>query len=450
MKVCQVALGLFFGLMLVLSTAVSAQAGNTEAILTEVSRLVVQREFRAALELFDGIDEYTTEIRLLRASILNSAGRTADARAIASGIVSADPYNVNALMVLAASALVEGRDRDQRNFLERALRVDPENLKAISELGYNALRARSLRAAAGHFDRALAINPDYPQALLGRAMVYRYNRNPRRAEQLLNQAIAQNPGWAAPYHERARLYRGAGFREDALNDLNEARRLEPDNHWISVDRAITLMELGFRQEALEELDHSIALSPNSFLAHVHRASLREAVGDLAGAAQDHQTVMRLRPDYFFAAEGLGVIRMKEGQHLEARDAFLAAHRQAPRETRYALLAAANWMRGGRQTDPRQFLAQVLRTVPRDSPEWFLVRLYHDLSGDTDVIARIQREQNLDARAMMLFYLALFYDIRGNTALANRFFTEFWEMGRRGTVEWKLNEWIMEQRGLGLN
>jgi len=430
-----------------MSAAVPAHAGNTEAVLTEVSRLMSQREFRAAIELFDEIDEDTVEIRLIRASVMNSAGRTADARAIASAVVADDPNNVEALKILAASALVEGRDRDQRTFLERILRLEPGNVQAITELGYNSLRARSLRTSAGHFDRALAIDPDYPHALLGRAIVYRYSRNPRRAEQLLNQAIYQNPGWAAPYHERARLYRGAGFREDALNDLNEARRLDPNNHWISVDRAITLMELGLRQEALEELDHSIELSPNNFLAHVHRASLREAAGDLAGAAQDHQTVMRLRPDYFFAAEGLGVIRMKEGRHLEARDAFLAAHRQAPREFRYALLAAANWMRGGQLADPRQFLSQVIRTAERDSPEWFLLRLYHDLAGDTDVIARIQREQNLDARAMMLFYLALYYDIRGHRNLANNFFTQVRELGRRGTVEWNLNEWILGQRGL---
>ena len=441
-------MGLFFFAALALGPALPARASSTEAILTEVSHLVAQREFVAALELFDSIEEDSAEIRLLRASLLNSAGRPADARAIASGIVANDPGNVDALMVLAASALVEGRDRDQRLFLEQALRSEPENLQVITELGYNALRARSLRAAAGHFDSALAIDPGYPQALVGRAIVYRYERNPRRAEDLLNRAISENPGWAVAYHERARLYRGAGFREHALRDLNEAARLDPGNHWISVDRGITLMELGLRQEALAELDRSIALFPNNFLAHVHRASLREAVGDLEGAAQDHMVVMRLRPDYFFAAEGLGIIRMKQGRYLEARDAFLAAHRQAPREHRYALLAAANWMRGGRMQDPRQFLAQVMRSVERDSPEWFLMRLYHDLSGDNDVIARIRREPNLDMQAMMMFYLALFYDVRGNVSLANSFFMQVHEMGRRGMVEWSLNEWFIEQRGLG--
>jgi len=51
---------------------------------------------------------------------------------------------------------------------------------------------------------------------------------------------------------------------------------------------------------------------------------------------------------------------------------------------------------------------------------------------------------------MLFYLALYYDVRGHAALANSFFMQFHEMGRRGMVEWTINQWIMEQRGLGFN
>ena len=94
--------------------AVGQTAGNTQAILTEVSQLVARREYTAALDLFDKLDKtasQTAEIQLLRASVLNSAGRSADARAIATGISSRDPNNINALLVLAASAAIEGKDR---------------------------------------------------------------------------------------------------------------------------------------------------------------------------------------------------------------------------------------------------------------------------------------------------------------------------------------------------
>jgi hypothetical protein len=50
---------------------------------------------------------------------------------------------------------------------------------------------------------------------------------------------------------------------------------------------------------------------------------------------------------------------------------------------------------------------------------------------------------------MLFYMAQYYDVRGNTALANRYFRLVNEMNIRGIPEWRLNEWILAERGLTL-
>ncbi|MCL2609949.1 MAG: tetratricopeptide repeat protein [Treponema sp.] len=420
---------------------------DTDALLDEISRLMAGRDFDAALRLFAEIPDDSVEIRLLRASALNAAGRTAEAAKLAGEIVAARPENIDALTILADAAAIEGRDRDQRGFLERILRVEPDNLAAISALGYGSIRSRSLRTAADHFDRALAIDPNHPESLVGRAMIYRYERRPAEAEVLLNRAIAGNPNWAEPLHERARLYGGTGFREDALEDLNRAKALEPDNPWLYIDGAGILMELGRNAEAVEQLDRAIALAPETFLAYVHRATAREALDDPDGAADDYRTVMRLKPDYYFAAESLGVILMKEGRNLAARDAFLAAFRQAPGEFRYALLAAANWIREAGPADPRQFLTQTIRQARPESPEWFLLRLFQEQTGDATVAAMAGREENFDNRAMLLFYLALYHDLRGERRSADNLFLQAWELDRRGTVEWNLNRWILGQRGL---
>jgi hypothetical protein len=77
----------------------------------------------------------------------------------------------------------------------------------------------------------------------------------------------------------------------------------------------------------------------------------------------------------------------------------------------------------------------------------MLRLFHDLSGDAAVAERVEREQNFDKRSQMLFYLAHYYDIRGSKTLADRYFLMVHDMDRRGTVEWRLNNWIIEQRGL---
>jgi tetratricopeptide (TPR) repeat protein len=453
-RIGQKFLSLFFSLIMALGAgfiAAAQAADDTQAILTEVSQLMARREYASALELFDRINRTALldpELQLIRASILNSAGRTADARSIASGIVSRDPNNVNALLVLAVSAAFEGKDREQRTFLERVIRIDPQNLKALSDLGYIALRSQSLRTAAGHFDKALEADDEYGEALVGRAIVYRYSQDSRRAEQLFTRAIRLYPQWAMPYNERARLYKGAGFLEDALRDLDQAKRLDPDNYWVSVDRASTLIDMARKPEALEELNCAIAISPNDFLAYIYRAGIRDEFGDYTGAEQDYRVLMRIKPDYYFAAEGLGVIKMRNREYAQARDAFLAAYRQEPKEYSYALLAAINWMKAGRLNDPKQFLAQVIRTVPRDSTDWYILRLYHDLSGDSDVAVRIDREANIDVKSKMLFYLANYYEIRGNKFLANNYFMQVREMGRVGTIEWKINEWILEEQGIG--
>jgi len=428
----------------------SAAETDPEAILAEVSRLMARREHQAALELFDTIGDsllQTPDLQLTRAALLNAMGRPADARAIASGIIARDPKNTEAMLALASAASLEGKEREQKNMLERVVSIDPKNLIAITGLGYIALRAQVLRSAAGQFDKALAIDGDFREALVGRAIVYRYANEPKKSEQLLNRAIRLNPQWAEPLHERARLYKGAGFLRDALNDLDAAKKLEPDNYWILVDRAAVLIDLNRKPEALEELDRAVTLDPDGFLAYVYRAGIRDEAGDYAGAGRDYASIMRIKPDYYFAAEGLGVIKMMNGQYIEARDAFLAAYKQAPKEFRYAMLAAINWMKGGRLNDPKQFLAQVLRTVPRDTPDWYILRLYHDLSGDGEVVDKFNREQSLDSKSRMAFYIAQYYDARGNTALANKFFLEVKDMNRPYAIEWKINESVLKERGL---
>jgi len=216
-----------------------------------------------------------------------------------------------------------------------------------------------------------------------------------------------------------------------------------------VDRGLVLMDMNRKTEALADFTRAIEIDPNNFLAYVYSAGIKDEFGDYAGAERDYTTLARLNPEYYFAFEGLGILKMRDKKWAEARDAFLEAYRQAPREYSYALLAAVNWMRAGRQTDPRTFLAQVLRTAPRDSLEYSMLRLFHDLSGDSDVAVKVNNESNVYTKARMLFYLASYYDIRGNRTLADRYYVMVQELDAVATIEWRLNEWVLIERGIGL-
>ncbi|GHV40848.1 hypothetical protein AGMMS49546_15520 [Spirochaetia bacterium] len=430
------------------------KGGDTQTILAGMAGLLSQGKYDEALGLFDIInpeEANTTGIRLLKASVLSSARRYAEGRAIVQEVISGEPNNLEALFMLAAVEGASGKEKEQRSILERIIKSDPRNTEALISLGNIAFRAESYRPAGAYFDRALAIEPENLDALLGRGLAYRYNRDSKKAEEFMSKAVDLYPNAAGPRHERARLYKDIGNKAKALIDLDIAKGLDGGNYWIAVDRGSVLIDLDRKQEALEEFRRASELNPNNFLAYVYSAGLKDDFGDYDGAEHDYEILAKLRPDYYFANEGLGIHRMRKGLWAGARDAFLDAYRYAPAESSYALLAAMNWMRAGRISDPRQFLEQALRKAKRDSLEWHMLRLYHDLSGDNDLALKIDKEKIPENKARMLYYLANYYDIRGNKALADKYFLQVQSLDIMNAIlEWRLNEWAVEERGLKID
>jgi tetratricopeptide (TPR) repeat protein len=425
---------------------------DTQSILTAVADLLGRGDFDGALACFDRLDStvaITSGIRLLKASVLSSAGRTGEARSIVEEIIADEPDNTEALYVLSTLEGAGGKDKEQKAILESLIKIDPNHVQALSSLGDISLREKSLKNAASYFDKVLTMEPNNGNALLGRAGVYRYQRNPKEAEALLNKAVTLYPQWTRPLTERARLYEEAGFYDDALKDLDKAEKLNGNDYWIAIDRGIVLVNLRRKKEALPEFNRAIAMNPNIFLAYVYSAGIKDDLGDYEGAEHDYGVLATLKPEYYFALEGLGVQKMRRGRWAEARDAFLEVYKQAP-ETHYALLASLCWMRSGKMSDPKIFLETALKKVQRDTMEWYMLRLYHDLNGDNDVAMRIDKETNLALKARMLYYLASYYDIRGNTSLANRYFVQVNELNQRTVLEWRFNKWVVEERNLKVN
>ncbi|MDR1985767.1 MAG: tetratricopeptide repeat protein [Treponema sp.] len=432
--------------------AFAEERSHTESVLTQVTGRLQAQDYTGALALFENLpadQRESSAFQLLYASILNSAGRTAEARGIVGKIIAAEPAHTEALFVLSTIEAAAGKEREQRSLLERILKIDPMHIQALIALGTINLQGRSWRTAASYFDRVLEAEPENPDALVGRAQAFRYTQDFQRAEALLNQAIARFPDWVNPRIERARLYRNTRFFSRALADLDAAKRIDPADYWVAVDRGGVLMDMDKKAEALEEYERAIKLDPNNFLAYVYAAGIKEDLQDYEGAEQAYRAIIRLKPDYYFAFEGLGICHMRKGQWAAAREAFLEAYKRAPKEANYALLAAMNWMRAGKLTDPelKQFLQKALRGVPRDAAAWSMLRLYHDLSGDGDVLTRLEKEKDLDTKARMFYYLANYYDIRGIKILADTYFIEVKKLNQLKNIEWRLNEWAFEQRNL---
>ncbi|MFA6505896.1 MAG: tetratricopeptide repeat protein [Treponemataceae bacterium] len=417
-----------------------------DEILAGAAKLLFSGDIAGALVLLDKIAPTVASdpgVALLKASILNSAGKTDQARAIAQEAVKLDPKNAEALYVLATVEGNAGKEKEQKDILEKAIAADPRHAPALAALGNLALRTKATKFAENYFDRSLAGDPKNREALIGKARARRRMDDPKNAEAALIDAMKAYPDWATPRVERARLYREAGFPANALTDLDEAKRLDPNDYWIAIERGIILLDLLKKTEALLEFDRAAAIEPNHFLSYAYSSGLRDDLGEWEAAERDYAKLAALKSDYFYAFEALGVLRIRDGRWAQAGEAFVEAFKRAPNRAHYALLVSLSWMRSGKMKDVRPFLSKVLPAVKRDTIEYYILRLYHDQSGDTDIAVRIDAEQNRDKRARMLYYLAQYYAARGNDTLAQRFHLQVRELDRRGIIEWRLNEWALE-------
>ena len=448
-------IALFLSLLLCGLGSVCAQENTAESVLTRVAEYLAVSKYNEAIALFDAIpspEKEGSDILLLKASVLSSAGKYAEARAIAEAVAAKEPENTEPLFVLAAIEGVSGRQKQQQAALERIIKLQPDNIEALIALGNVNLQTRAFRPAASYFDSVLRKDPRNADALIGLSRAYRMNSEWENAEFLLNEVVKLYPDMVEARTERGRFYWGRGFFLQALTDYDAAVKLAGNDYWIAIDRGSLLLEMNRKPQALEDFKRAITINPNEYRAYAYSAGLKDDLGDIDGAERDYAILARLKPDYYFALEGLGLHKMKNGKWAEARDAFIEAYRQAPDEHYYGLLAAINQMRAENTASPRAFLAQVQTKVTRDTLLWYMVRLFYDLTarnylGENDMVTRLDRTSDQTLKARMMFYMAQYYDVRGNTNTANMYYQFVGETKAQTIPEWRLNEWILTDRGL---
>jgi tetratricopeptide (TPR) repeat protein len=407
-------------------------------------------DFDGALAFFDEFpeeDAKTAENRLLKTSVYISAGRIVEGRELIGTVIGEEPENADAFYALFRVETVAGDKKAARVALDKALKINGNHILALNSLGEWYMQNDSWQFALAQFDKVLSISPNDLTALVGKASVLRFLKRPDEAMTFANRAVELYPDTTQGYTVRAQLFRDAGKPTNALADLVSAEGLDPGDYWVSYDKGRALLAMNRADEALEAFEWAIALDNTEFAAYVYSAGMLADKGDFVMAEQRYNELATLNPDYFYAYEGIGMLKMKNKEYAAARDAFLAAYAKAPSENSYAVLAALNALRTQKPFEVKPFLETAMRTVKRDTLDYAVLRMLNDFNGDANVARQIEAEKDTLVKGRMTFYLAEFYDICGKPTLANVYYEKCREANRRDTVEWRLNQWKMEERSL---
>lgn len=422
-----------------------AKVYSKDGILEEILQALRAGNYYEALahfEAFNAEDRHSIDILIVEASVLVSAERLEEARSVAEQILEQEEENIDALQILAMLSLARGDTTAYQKSLEQIVAKHPKHSDSLTELGNIAWSKKIIKLADEYWTKSLNVDPNNLGALMGKAQLRMRADEPEKAEKYLDTAIAQWPNSPEPLALRARLYKKYDLYRDALADQIKAVLLEPDNYWYVLDKARILIDLGRKAEALEDLKKASQLDPENFLTYVYSAGIQDELGNIKEAENDNLKLISLRPDYYFSYEALGIFALLEKKPEKAATYFIQAFARAPQNGNYALLAGLSLRMAKKDSQAKDFLTNAIKKVGKDKLEWQLLRLFLDMSGDTDIAIRIDKEKSNETKARMLYYLAQYYALKGNVSLAQKYHLMCKDLAVQYIIEWRLNEWAL--------
>lgn len=263
--------------------AAALERGEPRALVGEARALIGAGRRRAAEPLL--------RAALSRAEQLTASGRHADAAALATEILAADPRRREAYAVRAEAYRCLCRHAEAVADHDSLVRLERGTAEARLSRG-------AAKRAAGDFAGALAdarASGASPSSLLLQAEALRNLGRESEALAAVARACARAPRLSRAWLLRAKAARQAGAHADALAWARRAVRLDPRDAKARGWEADVLRALGRRREAARAVERGLLLAPAVAWLRLLRAELRRDAGDAAGAVADWSEALRLDP-----------------------------------------------------------------------------------------------------------------------------------------------------------
>jgi len=316
----------------------------------------------------------------------------------AQKVLTADPQNVEALM-LAGNASAGLKDYSESvEWLEKAVTLDAGNAAVWISLGSVRAQQKNFPEAEKAFLKAREVDPKGKNTLISLANYYRVAGSPEKAAAVFNDALSQFPADSAVYSPAADFYLGQKrndeveriFRaaqaasasdpaptialadffqimnraEDSRKLLLDAKLKFPDNIPLSAKLAANLMA-DKPDQAKKEIDQILKAEPKKPVGHVLLGELQYASGQFDAAAETLGKEPALGSAFPQVHYLLGNLASKKGKVDEAQGHYQQSIKV---DKRYipALVALANvFLVKGKLLDAGATVRQALEFDPRN-------------------------------------------------------------------------------------
>lgn len=393
----------------------------------ELYKLLVENKFDEAIAYYDSMPETVKneyEMQKLKVSIYISAGKIDEAFNLCTKLLEENNEDPDLLYIEANIYNARGDENTYVTKLQNIVKLYPKHEEAIGALGEVYLGKKNYKQAEIYFTKALSINGRNVNALTGLGRVRYKASNFNEALKLLDAALAIDETQYIAWADRGKVNYEMGRYKDAVEDVKKALSYYPDDYFNWFDLATYYLKLNKKTEALSALNKAIELNPEYYLPYIYRAGLNDQTGNYDEAEADYNKIIELFPDYYYANECLGILQWHKGQWSEAYKNFYTAYQHNPNQPSYAFMCAACMYKV--ENPPariKKFLDPVFKNIERESLNYYIGRLLYDLTGESDVLFRIQRETSKSQKSRALFYLGLYYELKDRKDLALKYYQE---------------------------
>lgn len=425
------------------------------AFVENLQALLDAGELDKAISSFDTMPKNlkrSSDLMLIKASLLISASRLEEASELINELEKNDPSNVSILEMKIAIAKAGGKSKQnvqaKKAAIAKVIALDPNNAAANIELAQEQVLLRKYKLAQNYYRKALIGSPDDAGALFGFGQTSYYLNKLDDARAAFEKMIALNPQEAIAYQYLGKLEAEKENYKPAFEYISKAILFDDKNPDFYMDLGTYSRFLGKFDGAEQAWTKAISLNPDDFLAYAYRAGLYDEQDKFDLALKDYRKVVETNPKYYFAYESLGILAWHEQQWDEARAAFEKAYSYNKENVSYPLMIAACYIKTNKLQQAKLFLEQVMKTKSdRTSIEYQMLRLFLDQgpsNAENDIALKIPKEEKSTTRGKMMYYFALYYEMKGIPNLAAKYYAEVKNMKSPMFFEYRLAEWSLEK------
>lgn len=413
----------------------------------ELQDFLSENSIEDTLLLFDTVpEEYADNFSLnyLQAALSISSGDYSKAGELAESLSERAPDNTDILMLQAVIAKANGDSKKKQEILKKVVEKEPYNTDANTELAEEQMLKSNYKTANQYYLTALVGDSANMDALAGYGQSAYYLGKLSDAEKTFNKMLAIDPENAFAWSYLSKLKIEDLDYKTALTYAEKAIEYNPGYYDYWIDYGTCLKNLNKTEAAIEAWTKAIELKPDYFLGYVYRGALYDELDMLNKAAVDFLKVTEVNPAYYYAYESLGILCWGLGNWSESRHWFEKIAEYYPQNTSYQMMIAVSYYKEGLTKEGKNYISKVcLKNMDKNSTEYAVMRLFYDNVSAGTVVNKVQGLSSANDKAKLLFYLALYYQLRGNDSLAQKYYIAVQEVESPSFFEYRLNEWAVQ-------